>query len=156
MERFSKSTTEYRNQIIQELSDVPTTEDTRFLYLELASFFSHGFSIRQVVNYPKMLILKTWDASFDNSRFNKGIYNLDRLAVNEKTVDISLEEAELIENSLKNKPGVIAPIGIILDGYFCQLEFKCTKLNWNTNNEMNGSLSPLIKLLRQKTGIDYS
>jgi len=150
MENFSNERNKYWNQIKKELLDLDNAAKIRFQYLELGQLFSHGFSVTQTNKNQGELILKIWDAKFDNSRFDKGIYNLDRIAINKKKVELNTKESDIINRLLESNLELTNWKGIVLDGLFCQFEAKGKRLVWNINEEINGKLNELVKLLRNK------
>jgi len=150
MEKFSNERTNYWNEIKRELLGSYDFEDFRFRYLEMGQLLSYGFSITQPANNSKTLILSVWDAEFDNERFDKGIFNLDRLAISNKTIKLNLVEIEKVKELLGKDLNLIDWGGIVLDGLHCQLELENKKLDWNCNEEINVNLTEFIELLRNK------
>lgn len=152
MEKFSNSRTEYWDRIKSELLEAPDSEKFRFRYLQIGQLLSHGFSIFQLEGNPLQLILKIWKAEFDNQRFKKGIYNLDRLAIIQGSIDLSLEEARRIEELLDAELKLSDCGGFVLDGLLCELDLENKKLVWNCNVEINDHLLNLVEFLRHKVG----
>ncbi|MEH0157322.1 hypothetical protein V6R21_24625 [Limibacter armeniacum] len=150
MEKFSNNRENYWNQIKKELSDVNDSGDFRFQYLEIGQLLSHGFSVTLTEKNPRELVLKTWNAEYDNQRFDKGIFNLDRLAITDRKVELNSQESKTINKLLDSKLELTNWGGIVLDGLFCQFETNDRKLDWNTNEEINDDLIELVELLRNK------
>ncbi|GGG08168.1 hypothetical protein GCM10011344_05910 [Dokdonia pacifica] len=150
MERFSNSTEAYWNQIQKELLNGYDSKDFRFQYLEMGQLLSHGFSIAQTKRNSTQLIVKVWDAAYDNKRFSKRIFNLDRLAITDKKVELTGQELERINRLLNTKLDLTNWGGIVLDGLFCQFEINNKKMDWNVNEEINDNLTELVELLRSK------
>ncbi|MDF1698092.1 MAG: hypothetical protein P1U56_19750 [Saprospiraceae bacterium] len=150
MEKFSNNRTAYWNQIIAELLTVTDAEEFRFQYLEVGQLLSHGFSITQFKNNSSLLIIKIWNAKLDNLRFNKGVYNLDRLAIYTHQVEWNPLEEENVSQLVDAELGLSNWNGVVLDGLFCQLEIDNKKFKWNINEEMNDSLNKFISILRKK------
>jgi hypothetical protein len=150
MENFSNNRTDYWNQIKLKLLDSKDYKDFRFRYLEMGQLLTHGLSITQVDSHRMKLILKIWKADFDNKRYDKGIYNLDRLATNEKIIELNSEEVKKIDGLLNKELKLTDREGIVLDGLYCQLETEKNKLVWNSNEEINRNLIELVELLRSK------
>ncbi|MCG8386353.1 MAG: hypothetical protein MJA30_12480 [Cytophagales bacterium] len=153
MEKFTNNRTEYWNAIKSELlnfSKSQESENLRFSYLEIGELLTHGFSIQQSDEHIRDLRLRVWNAEFDNNRFDKGIYNLNRLAVAQKTIHLSLNDAEKINEALSQNLELTNWNGIVLDGLFCQLEFDSKKLEWNVNEEINDETIKLVEFLRKK------
>lgn len=151
MERFTNDRKAYWDQIKAELLGSEDSTQLRFRFLEMGQLFTHAFSFVQLNSSPDQLIQKTWNAKFDNDRFRKGIYNIDRLAVSERAIQLSSKETELLEKLLNEKPGLTHWNGIVLDGLYCHLETEHSTLNWNCNDEINETGLELIEFLRTKT-----
>ncbi|WP_299680407.1 hypothetical protein [uncultured Dokdonia sp.] len=150
MEKFSNNRDHYWDQIKIELLEINDFENFRFQYLEMGQLFSHGFSITQIEKNSKELILKIWNAEYDNKRFDKEIFNLSRLAITDSKIELNVQESETINKLLNTELSLTNYKGIVLDGLFCQLEFDNKKMNWNINEEINDDLTQLVKFLRSK------
>lgn len=150
MENFSNNREDYWNQIKKELLDTKDAKDFRFQYLEMGQLLSHGFSVTMTKKSPQQLILKIWNAEFDNNRFNKGIFNLDRLAITDCKIELNLQEVKTINVLLNKKLGLTNRGGMVLDGVLCQFEVDGEKIQWTANEEINDDLARLVKLLRNK------
>ena len=150
MEKFSNNREDYWNQIKKELLDTNDSEEFRFQYLEIGQLLSHGFSVTLNEKNPSELELKIWNAEYDNKRFDKGIFNLDRLAIASKKVKLNSQESETINRLLGAELELTNWGGIVLDGLFCQFEINGRKLDWNTNEEINNDLTELVELIRNK------
>ncbi|UII20922.1 hypothetical protein [Fulvivirga ligni] len=157
MEKFSNSRTEYWNQIIEELSNRKDikSQRLRFQYIELGQLLTHAFSITQFEGKTSSLKLAIWNAEFDNKRFDKGIYNLDRLAVTNHDIALNPVELNKLEGLLKLDLELTNWGGITLDGLFCQFELGDKKLEWNSNQEINNNLISLIEFLRSKASLQH-
>lgn len=153
MEKFSNNREEYWNQIKKELLGIGHSGNFRFQYLEIGLLFSHGFSIILSEKVPQELVLKIWNAKYDNKRFDKGIFNLDRLAIINKKIKLNSRELETVNRLLNSKLELTDSKGIALDGLFCQFETNLVKLNWNINEEINNNLIELVTLLRHKSSV---
>lgn len=156
MDRFSNSRTDYWNQIIAELSDRENTllEDYTFRYIELGQLLTHGFSITQLKGSKNYLKLAIWNADYDNKRFNKGIYNLGRLAITQHKIKLDSDELARLEKMLKSDLELTNWGGITLDGLFCQFVSGNKKLEWNSDQEINNNLISLIAFLRNKAFLE--
>jgi len=150
MEKFSNNRYDYWNQIKKELLETNDSEEFRFQYLEIGQLLSHGFSVTLNEKNPSELELKIWNAEYDNKRFNKGIFNLDRLAIVSKKVKLNSQESETINRLLDSELELTNWGGIVLDGLSCQFEINGRKLDWNTNEEINNDLTELVELIRNK------
>lgn len=149
MEQFTNNRIKYWERIVGELSTVENSSELRFQYVEVGQLFSHGYSISQKQSEPEQLIVKVWNAGFDNKRFNKGLYNLDRLAITDIHIDPSKDKLQAIDRLLNSNCAKADWGGIVLDGLYCHFLFGNQKFIWNADEEMNESLSALIKLLRK-------
>ena len=150
METFSNNREEYWNQIKKELSETNDLGNFQLQYIEIGQLLSHGFSITLTEQTPQKLTLKTWNAEYDNNRFDKGIFNLDRLAITERKIELNSQELDSINRLLHSNLERTNKAGVILDGLWCQLKTNDILLNWNTNDEINEGLTELIELLRNK------
>ena len=150
MERLSNSREEYWSQIKKELSGTNDSGGFRFQYIEIGQLLSHGFSVTLTDKQPQVLVVRTWNATYDNGRFDQGIFNLDRLAITNRTVPLSLQESDTVNRLLNTEIELKNRVGVVLDGLFCQLEHNGRKLDWNTDEEMNDNLTELVELVRNK------
>ncbi|WP_420574871.1 hypothetical protein [Kordia sp.] len=152
MERFSNNRDEFFNQVKIELSTIKSPKGifTRFIYLEIPYFMRYGFSISGFEESTSELLVKSWDAEYDWKRFKIGVFNLDRLAIHEHTIVLNQAEINELNILLTKELGLVEWKGITLDGFYCQLTTKATKLNWNTNYEINANMIALIDFLRGK------
>ncbi len=150
MEKFSNKRQDYWNQIKKELLEVNDSQGFRFQYLEIEQLFSHGFSVTLTDENPEEFVLKIWNAAYDNKRFDKGFFNLDRLVIINRKVELNPQELEAINKLLDSEFELTNWGGIVLDGLFCQFETNGRKLEWNTNEEINNNLIELVELIRNK------
>lgn len=150
MERFSNNSEDYWKQIKKELQDFSDTKNIRFQYLQMGQTFSHGFCISQTKEDASRLIMRSWNAEYDNNRFDKGIFNLDRLAISNQMIDLSDYERGSIDRLLASEFSLTYYPGIVLDGLFCQMKRDGEMLNWNCNEEVNSALIEFVELLRSK------
>lgn len=150
MEKLSNNREDYWNQIKKELLDTNDSEDFRFQYLEIGQLLSHGYSVTLTDKNPQELVLKIWNAEYDNKRFDKGIFNLDRLTITERNVELNSQESEKINKLLDSELELTNWRGVVLDGLFCQFETRGKNLDWNTNDEINGDLTELVEIIRNK------
>ena len=158
MERFSNSRAEYWNQIISELSDLENSnsEEFRFQFLELDQLLTYGFSIIQLKGNRSFLKLAIWNAEFDNERFDKGIYNIDRLAITNHKIELAPFEWNKLEEQLKSDLELTDDGGITLDGRFCRFESGKKRIEWNSNQEINENLIDLSEMLRNKASLQQN
>jgi hypothetical protein len=150
MEIFSNNHQDYWKQIKTELLDTVDTENCQFRYLEIGQLLTHGFSVIQTKKNPQELVFKIWNAKYDNRRFDKGIFNLARLAITDCKIKLKPYDLKQINNLLSSELKLTKWDGFVLDGLYCQFETKNKKLNWNMNEEINGNLSKLIELVNDQ------
>lgn len=153
MEKFSNDRISYWNQIKAELLASSNAEEFQFRYLEMGQLFTHAFSVVQYKRNWNQLILKIWNAEYDNKRFDKGIFNLDRLAIIKKEIKLNKQELEHVNDFMLKELKCTNSKNLVLDGLFCQLELKSKKLNWNSNQEVNNNLFEFIEILRHKVHV---
>ena len=155
MERLTNNRDELLQQIKLELLEYEQAKDWEaiFSYVELPFFLSYAWSYnwsknRKTAKYK--LSRKEWNAKYDLNRFNRGVYNLDRLAIIEKEIPISQNDEKYFSSidwdTIKN----VEFKGIVLDGLICELRIasKGKVINWNTDEEMNQDLNRLIYTMR--------
>lgn len=151
MERLTTDSIKYFNEIKKELTDVQIESDQtlHFTFCEIGQLLNYGFSVSLISGEKNYLKVKTWNAVFDNTRFNLNIYNLDRLAITEKVIDLNTRDYLRIHELIQHKLEVKKIDGIILDGLYCQFKTNKYCLNWNIDNQMESKLCELIKSLRK-------
>ncbi|SDJ98756.1 hypothetical protein SAMN05421823_101591 [Catalinimonas alkaloidigena] len=155
MERFSNRTEDLINQIKTELTDLACPPDwhTHILYLEIGQLLSHAFSVTLLAHKSEVkFVAKYWNAHYDGSRFQHGIYNLNRLAITEQELSLSETEATFLQSIDTSLLSTAPYKGIVLDGLFCQLSIPSsgTTFTWNLDEEMNQPLRTLVHTLRTK------
>lgn len=148
MERFSNSREAYWDQIKSELCS-DNFETCVFRYLEMGQLLQHGYSISQLQKSTDTLIIRYWKAAYDAERFDKGIYNLDRLAIEKKEVKLTQPEVFFIQASLKEKFDLTNWGGIVLDGYYRLLETDDQEVIWNIESEINEPLIAFTRFLQE-------
>lgn len=154
MERFTNNRNEFLNQIKLELLEYENEEDWKeiFSYVELPFFLRYAWSYNWSINVKTSkykLSRKEWNAEYDLNRFDKGVYNLDRLAIIEKEIPIIRNDEKYFSSidwdTIKN----VEFKGIVLDGLICELRIASKKvLSWNTDDEMNQELNRLVYTMR--------
>ncbi|MDI9310077.1 MAG: hypothetical protein QM535_07670 [Limnohabitans sp.] len=150
MERFTTNNDKYFEQIKKELTEIPLpkSQSLIFTYCEIGQLLSYGFSVSLIKDEKHFLKIKRWNAAFDNQRFNLKIFNLDRLAVAEKNVELTNAELFRIEKLIEDKLELKKNQAVVLDGLFCQFKTKDCCLNWNTDEEMATALFKVVTFLR--------
>ncbi len=155
MEKLTNNRDEFLNQIKVELLGYESEGDWKeiFTYAEIPFFLRYAFSYNWSINIKTSkyrLKRKEWNAEYDHLRFNKGIYNLDRLAIKEKELLIDMEAENYLHSINWGNINTIEFKGIVLDGLMCELRIhKIEKsFNWNIDEEMNEDLTKLISVIR--------
>lgn len=157
MERLTTNTSEYHKAVIDELSHIELTDNQKriFTFCEVGQLWTHGFSVSLIAGEKEYLKLKKWNSESDANRFPLKIFNLNRIAVSEKNVDISMEMIQKIRDMLDCELNTEAYAGIVLDGLYCALTTDVKNLRWNIDEEMNESLNNLISTLRSIVSEHY-
>ena len=152
MERISRDTIALFNELKKELSriDLEQNENLRFTYCEIGQLLTHAYSVSLTTSDKKFLKLKNWNTKFYREGFENGFFNLDRLAITEKKIEITDLEFSNFQELMNKDLNKNTLSGIILDGLFCQFKIGEKTLKWNIDKEMNENLSELISLLRKK------
>jgi len=153
MERITTNRSAYFNEIRKELLETPSCNNPKpvFTYCEIGQLLTHGLAIHFFKGEKDTLLLKKWNATYDNERFSLGLYNLDRLAIT--TYHIKLNDNDLLEINrlLKSHLHTHKSDTFTLDGLYCEIIFDELTLQWNTKEEMNPSLSALIHFIKDKS-----
>jgi hypothetical protein len=156
MERFTNNRMSLFEEVKKELTtlDSPKEYQTLFYYLEVSQLlaFAYSFVVLESLNKKDFkYFLKIWDSKYDASRFNLGIYNLDRLAIKDIELILQDNEHSKIQNLCQNRLNIVEISGFTLDGLFCQLNFPSKNINllWNSDSEMNLELQDLVLFLRK-------
>lgn len=155
MERLTNNRDKFLNQIKSELLEYENKEEWKeiFSYVELPFFLSYAWSYNWSINLKTLkyrLKRKEWNADYDLSRFNNGIYNLDRLAITEKEILINSTDENYFRTIDWNTINKVKFDGIVLDGLICELIISNNQklLKWNSDSEMNQDLNRFIYTMR--------
>ena len=155
MEWFTNNRDKFLNQIKSELLQYDNGEDWKeiFSYVELPFFLRYAWSYNWSINLKtskSKLLRKEWNAEYDLNRFDKGVYNLDRLAIKEKEVSINKDDENLFSSIDWNTIGKVKFDGIVLDGLICELKISENEklIKWNSDYEMNQELNELVYTMR--------
>ena len=107
MERLSNKYSDLHNELKVELAslDLDTNEQCAIKYSEIPWFPGGPLSLSIVedkfTNVYK-LIEKTWDNEYDLKRFSTGVFNLDRLCIRTRSIQISVEKQKECQNLIRN------------------------------------------------------
>ncbi|WP_299890921.1 hypothetical protein [uncultured Lacinutrix sp.] len=158
MERLTTNRDSYFKEVIKELTeiDLSNNEESKFVFCEIGQLLTHGFSVSLILGEKEYLRMKIWNSHYDNERFKLRIFNLDRLAVTERDLDLSEFELNEVNGILEQELDTKKYAGIVLDGLFCQLKIGNKTLEWNIDEEMNKNLNSLITILRKKASVQQS
>lgn len=153
LERFTNDRNKYLEEIKRELLDYQSEDNYKvlFTYVEMTFFLTYAFSYHCFIKGNEIQIKKKeWNAAYDDARFDKGIYNIDRLAIREGEVQLSKEEQAYLTGMELAEMETIPYGGVVLDGWICELHTKSNEeaLKWNIDEEMNDALIVLIQMMR--------
>ena len=155
MEKFTNDGNKFLHQIKSELLEYQLEENWQsiFTYLEMPYFLTYAFSYnwsKNSQNSKYRLKRKEWNAKFDHARFDKGIYNLDRLAIVEKNIAIRSKDAEYFNSIDWKAVDTVEFKGVVLDGLICELQIEEGNrvLTWNVDESMNTALKELVYTMR--------
>jgi|GEM_PF-2296967 len=156
MEKLTNSREEYFSQIRKELLDFRTESGwlKKFGFLEVPYFLTYGFAVGFFTKNNEeegRLVCRKWNADYDNSRFQLGIYNVDRLAIAEESMKIAKDDDEFFQSVDLEKMDILSHDGVVLDGLHCELQIPETGslLNWNMDDEMNDAMISLVNRIRK-------
>jgi len=159
-ERFTNEYHEFSEQIKNELLSPASIETPNYvaaLYLQFSQLPVDRFSIHYLKGNLNRLLLKKWNSDFDNKRFELGVYNLDRIAINESTIDLTEIQAEKIDKLVKGKHSIENFNGIILDGYDFLLKTRIGEVEeifeWKVESQLPEVTKELVSLLTMFAGI---
>lgn len=165
MERFTNKYTRFLEEVKQELVAYDTEAGERIIvrYLEMpwiagdwASFFVLGndSGISKVVH-------KRWNREYDRDRFDKGIFNLDRIAIMKERLELSPGQVADLGEWLYRIVRVpeLSDGGIVLDGiesiFFIDHGSIRGECRWNTGPDKVDSFAPLIAYLKTLFSFHY-
>jgi hypothetical protein len=157
MERISRDTIVLFNELKKELADfeLEQKEKLKFTYCEIGQLLTHAFSVSLTTLDKHFLRIKNWNTEFYKEGFELGFFNLDRIAITEKKIELTDSEFSKIQEIIEKDLSKIKINGITLDGLFCQLKIDNSLIQWNTNEEMNENLSELVFILRKKACVQH-
>jgi len=97
MERISNNYHDFRDELKVELStlNLDKNELCIVIYSEVPWFEGGQFSLSLIQNTHTniyTLIEKTWDNEFDHKRFSTGVFNLDRLCIRTRHIEIPVSK----------------------------------------------------------------
>ena len=155
MERFTNDRNQFVEAIENELMEYEEQKDLEhlFTYVQVPFFLRYAFSYAlwfDKNNSKYFLKRKEWNAKYDHSRFDKGIYNLDRVAIIEKEISLNEKDKAYFDEIEWQLLDNVEIEGIVLDGLTCKLKIgKENKvLEWNIDGKMNKKLKELVYLVR--------
>lgn len=152
MEKFTNDRNKFIEQIKIELLDFENQENwiSKFQYVEIPFFLFYAYSVDISINMQSDMLkmrMKNWEANYNLSRFQLGIYNLDRLAILERNIILKQKTSDFFRRIKYEQLKIIDFKGIILDGLTCELIVMDTNqhLKWNIDKEMNIELQKLVE-----------
>jgi hypothetical protein len=138
MESFSNSYGDLHKELRIELSslDLKVSEKCIVKYSEIPWFPGGQFSISLVednLTHTHRLIEKTWDNDFDLKRFSTGVFNLDRLCIRTRELQLSVQRQKEFQSLIQKilfVPETLERTGyIILDGIEYELSITTSSIN---------------------------
>ena len=148
MEKLSSNKEAFIARLKEELLDY--THPVIFTYYEIGQLLTHAYSISYSKINGSVLRGKVWNTAYDYSRFNLGIFNLDRIAITHHDIEMTPSVREEITYLSTLHHGINASKGVILDGLSCGIEIDGSHLKWNADASMSADLNRLVKLIRKK------
>ena len=159
-ERFTNKHLKFYQQIKSELiSPVQTdkNEQTKAVFLQFSELPVDRFAIHFIKGQTCKLVLRRWNNQFDNDRFLLGIYNLDRITINESIIGLSNRQVQQLEKLIAADQSVKSFDGIMLDGYYFSLSLWSGNverhLEWKLESQLSEVTKDLINVLMQIAGI---
>ena len=113
MERISRDTIALFNELKKELTklDLAENEKIKFTYCQISQLLNHAFSISLTTYDKSLLRIKHWNTKFYRKGFENGWFNLDRIAINEKIIEVSDLEFSKIQEFLNKDLSKNSKIG---------------------------------------------
>ena len=159
-ERFTHKHLDFFEQIQTELispAHKNDDEQTRAVFLQFSELPFDRFAIHYLRGKRGKLVIRRWNSEFDNVKFSLGIYNLDRVCINESIVDLSTTQAKQLDKSIATEQSVENFHGIILDGYSYSLTLYDgsveQRLEWKVESQLQQVTLELLSNLKQMPGI---
>lgn len=138
MEKFSNEYADLHKELKVELSSLELNEGEQYIvkYSEIP-WFPHGqfaiFLVENKFTHHYKLIEKTWDSEYDRERFSTGVFNLDRLCIRTRDIQIPFDkqkECQDLIQSLSFIPETLESQGyIILDGIEYELAINTNSIS---------------------------
>lgn len=152
MEHFTNSPIVYFQNIERELLAYEENSIPELIYCEMGSLLHYGFSIGLYKDIESYLFVRVWDAHYDNSRFNLGIFNIDRLAIKESKITLNSQETHILENLMTFELKKSDFKKVTLDGRYCKLIISDKHITWNSPDEVPDDINNFVKTLITKAG----
>lgn len=141
MERLSNKYLDVQNELKIELSSIKLNSNQycAVKYMEIPWFPGGQVALflvadKSIEHYYK-LIEKTWDSEYDSGRFSTGVFNLDRLCIREReiqmTIDNQKECQDIIHNLLFFPKKIERQDYILLDGVEYELQITTNSVKKN-------------------------
>lgn len=157
-ERFSTQYGDLLNQLKIEFTQIQLGphEESLVKYMQIPWFPGGQYALHLIKNKTQntyKLIEKSWDYKFDTARFSYNIYNLDRLCIKTRLVQIiDKTTCETLLNNLAVLPETVESVGyILLDGVEYELTLNLNhthkQYNWKVPNQEFKHLQPLVDYL---------
>jgi hypothetical protein len=162
MERMSNTYLDVLNEVKKELYsfDFRSGQHCAVKYMELPSFPGGQICfcfVEDKLQNSYELIEKTWDSEYDMKRFSAGVYNLDRLCIRARAIQLSREKQAEFQNIIQQIISVPESLErkdyILLDGTEHELQISTDKIEkhykWKLATEDIVHFERLIEFVKQ-------
>lgn len=160
MERLTNKYQLLINEVKKELQtfEIAAAENCMVSYTQIPWFPGGQLSLFLIKNSSTKnytLVEKTWDQEYDLDRFSSRVYNLDRLCIKTKTIELSDNQQHLFEsvvNDISNFPETLeSEAGIMLDGIDYEMTIALNGVHknykWKLPTKDMEVFTPLINLM---------
>ena len=122
-------------------------------YIEMTQLPSYGYSLILILKEntsKRKLLYREWRNNL-NLENQIGIFNLDRIIIDEYELQFQLNEIFEIQELTSRQINILDEKFIILDGYIKEFkDYKWGKeLNWNIDEQVNDNLKRLVDKIRK-------
>ena len=157
-ERITNDHREFMAQVKTELVSPAhrDAEKTALLFLVWPALLFEFYAIHYIKGEPGRLLLRRWNHNYDLKRFSLGVYNQDRIAIDESTFPLTSEQSAELDRMISADHPVKEHKGIILDGVDFSLQIwsndKDLAIEWRTHSQISDDTKQLIDFLFKTTG----
>lgn len=164
MERFSNSTEALMNEAKIEIEKFDLKEEEKIIayFSEIPSMSGFPYKIILVENPDGIVYsrFRQWDTEYDFTRWDNGIYNLDRLRIIIDKKILSETDTAILKKQFSKLEQIKLPNSIrdekaiILDGstwkFGVSLSNKSIDYTWKATTEDINLFEPIIELIRRQ------